>query len=45
MRTYDKLIATIRSSQGKGDLRPSFGSIVAVACVAALASTQPQDMA
>ncbi|WP_157235972.1 hypothetical protein [Chitiniphilus shinanonensis] len=45
MRTYDKLIATIRSSQGKGGLRPSFGSSVAVGGVVPPVATPQQDSA
>ncbi len=46
MRTYDKLIATICTGQGNGDLRPSLGPVaVCGAGVSLLHRTLPQDTA
>lgn len=47
MRTYDKLIATIRAGQGSEDLRSSFGTRTAAGLrvTHAVSRASSQDMA
>ncbi len=45
MRTYDKQIETIRASQGKQGLRPSFGAVLAAVAGSPGTAAPAQDTA